>query len=53
MAAAIDHVTAAQMPDFVGPVNYSSTDHFPTFGPPYWVFVNYGPTVNGQLVPGS
>lgn len=53
MATAIDHVTAAQMPDFVGPVNYSSTDHFPTFGPPYWVFVNYGPTVNGQLVPGS
>lgn len=51
MAAAMDHITAAKDPDFVGPVNYSSTDHFPTFGPPYWVFVPYSPVVDGQLVP--
>jgi len=51
MADAMNSITAAEMPDYVGPVNYSSTDHFPTFGPPYWVFVSYGPLVNGQLVP--
>lgn len=53
MAAAMNHITPTQMPDFVGPVNYSTTDHFPTFGPPYWIFVSYGPLVNGQLVPAS
>jgi branched-chain amino acid transport system substrate-binding protein len=53
MAAAVVNATAAQMPLFVGPVNYSSTDHDPTFGPDYWSFVNYGPIDNGMLVPGS
>lgn len=53
MSAALDHIKPSQMPDYVGPVSYTSTNHFPIFGPPYWEFVNYGPIVNGQLVPGG
>lgn len=51
MAAVMDHITPAQMPDYVGPVTFTSTNHFPNFDAPYWEFVNYGPIVNGQLVP--
>lgn len=53
MAAAIAHASTAQIPLFVGPVNFTSTDHAPTFGPDYWSFVNYGPISNGMLVPTS
>lgn len=53
MAESVENATAAQVPLFVGPVDFSGTDHQPTFGPSYWSFVNYGPIVNGLLAPQS
>jgi branched-chain amino acid transport system substrate-binding protein len=50
MSNAMNHVTAAQMPDYVGPISFTTTNHFPLFGPSYWTFFSYGPIVDGQFV---
>lgn len=53
MAAAMDHVTAAQMPMYLGPVDYSTTNHYPRYTDTWWPWIPYSPSVDGQFVPAN
>jgi branched-chain amino acid transport system substrate-binding protein len=55
MRAAAESLTSADVPLFIGPspLGYSVSNHYPVFGPGIWAFVPAGPTVHGQIQPGS
>lgn len=49
MADALEHATQADMPDFLGPVSYSATNHQPLYDDSYWSWTPYAPIVDGQF----
>lgn len=53
MAAVAEKLTVKQIPYLVSPVTFTKTEHFVRFGVDDWVYVPYGPTVDGLLVPGG
>ncbi|WP_396655772.1 ABC transporter substrate-binding protein [Microbacterium sp.] len=53
MAAAIEGASAADMPNYVMPVGFSETNHFPGVTPDDFVTVPYAPVENGMVVPQS
>ncbi|MFC5751327.1 ABC transporter substrate-binding protein [Actinomadura rugatobispora] len=53
MTAAIEKAGPAQIPYFLGPVNFSSSNHYPSFGPEWWAFAGYKGMDNSQIVPAT
>jgi branched-chain amino acid transport system substrate-binding protein len=53
MSQVVEKLTPSQIPYLVSPVTFSKTEHFVRFGVNDWVYVPYGPTVDGLLVPGG
>lgn len=51
MAAAIEKATPEQIPHFLGPVNFSESGHYPSYGKEWWAFAEYGGMENSQIVP--
>jgi branched-chain amino acid transport system substrate-binding protein len=53
MSKAVESATPAQMPLLVAPVTFSTTEHWVRFDQAHWMYVPFGPTVDGLLVPGK
>ncbi|OLF06662.1 hypothetical protein BLA60_30840 [Actinophytocola xinjiangensis] len=53
MAAAVESITAEDMPNYVGPVSFSPDQHYPEYDSEWWTYISYGPKVDGLIQPQS